>query len=125
MEYTGCKDFAVDVIEEATEKFGRSYSINEEKYGRLDEIYGLVDDVILGIGDESGCDEVTVDVDEATKELIFNIVCDEIILQHGRVNKFFELMALVDSVRFSQAKYDKLRIEIGVSGLWIGGDMYE
>lgn len=125
MEYVGCKDFAFDVIDEASEKFGGSYFLNEEKYGRLDEICGLVDEVVQGIDDEFGCDAVTVDVDPTTKELIFNIVCDEIILQHGRTHKFFALMELVDSVRFSKAKLDSLRIEIGISGLWLGGVAYE
>ena len=125
MEYVGCKDFAFDVIDEASEKFGDLYSINEEKYKRLDEICGLVDELVQGIGDEFGCDEVTVDVDPITKELIFNIVCDEIILQHGRTHKFFTLMEQVDSVRFSKAAPDSLRIEIGISGLWLGGGAHE
>lgn len=125
MEYVGCKDFAFDVIDEASEKFGDSYFLNEEKYGRLDEICGLVDEVVQCIDDEFGCDAVTVDVDPTTKELIFNIVCDEIILQYGRTHRFFTLMGLVDSVRFSKAKPDSLRIEIGISGLWLGGVAYE
>lgn len=121
MEYSGCKDFAFDVIDEASKKFGHLYFINKDKYERLDEICELVDEVVLEIGDELGCDAVTVEVDTDTKELIFNIVCDEIILKHGRTNKFFTLMTLVDSVRFSKAKPDSLRIEIGVSELWVGG----
>ena len=125
MEYIGCKESTFDVIDEASEKFGDSYFLNEEKYGCLDEICGLVDEVVQEIGDEFGCDAVTVDVDPTTKELIFNIVCDEIILQHGRTHKFFTLMELVDSVRFSKAKPDSLRIEIGMSGLWLGGVAYE
>lgn len=125
MEYAGCNDFAYDVIDEASEKFGDSYFLNEEKYERLDEICELVDEIVMGIGDEFGCDAVTVDVDPTTKELIFNIVCDEIILQHGRTHKFFALMELVDSVRFSKAKSESLRIEIGISGLWLGGFTYE
>ena len=125
MEYTGCKDAAFDVIDEATEKFGDAYFLNDEKYKGLDEICGLVDEVVQGIDDEFGCDSVTVDVDPTTKELIFNIVCDEIILQHGRTHRFFALMGLVDSVRFSKAKPDSVRIEIGISGLWFGGVAYE
>ena len=92
MEYTGCKDAAFDVIDEATEKFGDAYFLNDEKYKGLDEICGLVDEVVQGIDDEFG---------------------------------FFALMGLVDSVRFSKAKPDSLRIEIGISGLWFGGVAYE
>lgn len=125
MEHTGCKDAAFDIIDEASEKFGSSYFINEEKYAQLDEICGLVDEVVQVFDDEFGCDAVTVDVDPTTKELIFNIVCDEIILQHGRTHKFFALAGLVDSLRFSKAKPDSLRIEFIVSGLWLGGYVHE
>lgn len=125
MEYTGCKDLAFEVIDESSEEFGDSFFINEEKYERLDEICELVDEVVLEIDDEFGCDAVTVEVDTATMELIFNIVCDQIIMQHGRTDKFFKLVTLADSVRFSKAKPDSLRIEIGVAGLWVGGLMRE
>lgn len=125
MDYPGCKDATFEVIDEASEKFGDSYFINEEKHERLDKICDLVDEVVQIFDDEFGCDSVTVDVDPATKELIFNIVCDEIILQHGRTHKFFELAELVDSICFSKAKPDSLRIEIGVSRLWLGGVVYE
>lgn len=123
--YFGCKDAAFEVIDEASEKFGDLYFINEAKYEQLDEICGLVDDVFQMFDDEFGCDALTVDVDPTTKELIFNIVCEEIILQHGRTHPFFSLAKLVDSIRFSKAKPDSLRIEIGVSGLWLGGFAYE
>ena len=112
MEYMGCKDAAFDVIDEASEKFGELYFINE-------------DEVVQIFDDEFGCDAVTVDVDPTTKELIFNIVCNEVILQHGRAHKFFALAQLVDSIHFSKAKPDSLRIEIGVSKLWLGGFAYE
>mgnify|MGYP001047509391 CR=1 FL=1 len=125
MEYMGCKDAAFDVIDEASEKFGELYFINEEKYAQLEEICGLVDEVVQIFDDEFGCDAVTVDVDPTTKELIFNIVCNEVILQHGRAHKFFALAQLVDSIHFSKAKPDSLRIEIGVSKLWLGGFAYE
>ncbi len=125
MEYTGCKDAAFDVIEEATEKFGDKYFLNEMKYENLGEICDLVDEVVQIFDDEFGCGEVSVDVDTTTKELIFNIVCDQIILQHGRAHTFFKLAELADSVRFSKAKPDSIRIELIVSGLWLGGFAYE
>lgn len=126
MEYTGCKDAAFELIEEASEEFGDSYFLNEEKYGKIDEICALVDKIAEELlDDEFGLNSVTVDVDTTTKELVFNIVCDEIIFQHGRTHKFFTLAGLVDSIRFSKAKSSKLRIEIGVSGLWLGGHIYE
>lgn len=125
MEYTGCKDLTYEVVDEATEKFGDSYFLNEEKYDHLDQICDLVDEIVPEFIDEFGCNAVTVSVDTTTKELIFDIVCDEIILQHGSTHKFFTLMGLVDSVRFSKAEPDRLRIEIGVSGLWIRGTIYE
>lgn len=125
MEYEGCKDAAFDVIEEASDKFGDLYFLNEEKKDKLEEICGLVDDVFQMFDDEFGCDSLTVDVDTTTKELIFNIVCAEIILQHGRTHKFFELAGLVDAIRFSRATPGSIRIEVVVSGVWLGGYAYE
>lgn len=122
MEYTGCKDATFEVIDEASDEFGESYFLNEEKYGKLDEICELVDGLVRD--EDFGCNSLTVDVDTTRKKLIFNIVCDEIILQHGRTHKFFTLAGLVDTIKFSKAKPSSLRIEIGV-GLWIGGYVYE
>lgn len=122
MEYTGCKNAAFEVINEASDEFGDSYFLNEEKYGKLDEICGLVDELVRD--EDFGCNSLTVDVDTAAKELIFNIVCDEIILQHGRTHKFFTLAGLVDTIKFSKAKPSGLRIEVGMA-LWLGGHVYE
>lgn len=123
MEYTGCKDAAFEVIDEASEEFGDSYFLNEEKYGKIEEICGLVDELMCN--EDFGCNALTVDVDTTTKDLIFNIVCDDIVLQHGRSHKFFTLAGLVDRIKFSKAKPSSLRIEIGVCGLWLGGYVYE
>ncbi len=125
MEYNGCRDAAFDLIDKASDRFGDSYFLNEEKNEKLEKICVLVDEVFQTFDDEFGCDALTVDVDETTKDLIFNIVCDEIILQHGRTHKFFELAGLVDAIRFSKARPDSLRIEAVVSGLWLGGAVYE
>lgn len=122
MEYMGCREAAFDVFEEASEKFKGLYVINVKKKEKLEEICDLVDEVFQIFDDEFGCDALTVDVDETTKELIFNIVCDEIILQHGRTHKFFELVGLVDAIRFSKAKPSSLRIEVVVSELWLMGE---
>lgn len=119
MEYMGCAGAAYEAVGEATEKFLESYSLNEEKYEHIKEVCGLVDEIVPELIEEFGCDNVTVSVDTASKELVFDIVCDEIILQHGSKHPFFALMGLVDSVRFSKAGPDRLRIEICVSGLWV------
>lgn len=122
MEYTGCKDATFEVIDEASDEFGDSYFLNEEKYGKLDEICGLVDELVQD--DDFCCGALTVDVDTTSKVLIFNFVCDEIILRHGRSHKFFTLAGLVDTIKFSKAKPSSLRIEVGIS-LWLGGHVYE
>lgn len=123
MEYTGCKDVTLEAIEEASDKFGDSYFLNEEKYHSLDEICDLIDELMCD--EELDCHALTVGVDTTTKELIFTMVYDEIILQHGRTHKFFTLAKLVDAIRFSKAKPDGLCIELGVSGLWLRGYTYE
>lgn len=119
MEYMGCKEAAFDAVQEASKEFGGGFCLACEKYGKLDEICALVDETVTILGEEFECSEVAVEVDRTTKELIFHIVCDEIILQHGSSHKFFTLMRAVDSVRFSKAKPDGLRIDIGVAGLWV------
>jgi len=123
--YTGCRDATFEIIEEASDEFGDSYFLNEEKYGKLNEICELVDEVVCD--EDFECKAVTVDVDTTRKELIFNIECDEIILhnRHGMANPFYKLAALVDMITFSKARQDCLRIEIALSGLWLGGHIYE
>lgn len=125
MDYPGCGEAAFDLIDEATKKFGPLYSLNREKYEKLDEICDLVDEVVWAFNEEFGCDAVTVDVDPTTKDLIFNIACDSIVLQHEAADRFFALLQQTDFVRFSKAGEDSLRVEVGVTGLWRMGAAHE
>ena len=118
MEYPGCRNDVFNLIDEASAKFKPFYSLNKEKYDLMDDICDLVDEVVWEIDSRISRDAIDVEVDQATKEFFFRIVCDDLIVKHGRENPFFKLMGLVDSVRFSSAGADLLRIEIGVHGLW-------
>lgn len=121
MEYTGCKNAAIELIDEASDKFGDAYFINEEKYESLDEVCSLIDELAQGVD----CQEVRVRVDTTTKELIFIVVCDEIIIEHEMKENFAALAGLISSMRFSTPKVDSLRMEFCIYGLWLGGYRYE
>lgn len=130
MDFEGSYALATDMIDEAKERFGERYVVNDTRYVDLNEICDIIDELIK----EFDCLFAEATVDEETTELIISIVCDEIILQHGREHKFFDLCNLVDSIRFSKESPkilskehpDALRIDFRIDNLfyWVG-DAYE
>jgi len=122
MEYPSCKDAVFGVVNEATVKFSDLYYLNKEKYEGLDEICNIADEVVQMLDEEFGGASMAVQVDTTTKDLIFNMVCDELTVQDQKTGKFLELVGVTDGLRFSKASDDRLRIEVLVSGLWSIGE---
>lgn len=114
MEYKGCYGSAVELIEEASQKFGNRYMLNDNKYNSLKYICEAVDNLV----GEIDCESVDVSVDEVTKQFAIEIVCDEVIFEHGRSNEFFSLIQMLSSFSFSKKGKELIRIALNIDDMW-------
>ena len=114
MEYKGCYDSAIELVNEASQKFGNEVFLNKAKFESLKPICEAVDNLVKRID----CKLVDVSVDETTKQFIIDIVCDEVIFEHGRSDEFFKLIQMLSSFYFSKAGEDCLRISLNIDNMW-------
>ena len=59
-----------------------------------------------------------LNIDAQTKMVRIGILCDEMILEGGRTERFCRLITQLHSFRFSREHEDCMRIEMFVSGIW-------
>lgn len=114
MEYSGCKQFVDEVIEESSKEFGTAYVLQPQVLDRLYSACKLVDEIVP----ELDCDVVDVSVNTSSKQFTIMIICDDIVLEYGRTHKFFQLIKMVNSFVFSKCGEESLRIELNIDGLW-------
>jgi len=119
MGCTWCKKATQEALSEAGRVLGNSY--DQTKRDKLERICELADDVAAMLLRDKNAKTATVDVNFAKKELIFKIISKDIVLERGRQESFFELSRLVDQVRFSKERDDRLCTEFVVNGLWLDG----
>ncbi len=116
MEYTTCRDSVLDIIDEATKSFGKSFTVTDQSIERIEEVCDMVDDLV----NELYCDHVDVSVEPSSKCLTIGIGCDDLELHSGQSNGFFELIKKVDSFRFLVMKSGILKIEFNIYWIWEG-----
>lgn len=114
MEYTGCYDSVIELVDAGTEEFP-DYKLNEDKFSSLKDVCEMVDSLVEEIDD---CECVNVSIDDHTKQLTISILCYDVIFQHGRENVFFSLIQMLSSFSFSKAKGGLLRIDLNIDGVW-------
>lgn len=114
MEYSECKPFVDEVIEESTKEFGAAYALQSKVLDRLYVACELVDEIVP----ELDCDAVDVSVNTSNKQFTIMVICDDMVLEHGRTHKFFQLIKMANSFAFSKSGQESLRIELNIDGLW-------
>lgn len=114
MEYMGCYDSVMEIVNEGTKEFAAIYTPNEEKVKALGDICEAVDSFV----GEIDCNFVDVSVDSNSKQLTIDIGCDDIVLHGGRNSQFFTLIQMVNSFSFSKTKKGGLCIALNVDGVW-------
>lgn len=115
MEYTGCFDAVEDVVSEATEQYGGRYTLNKELYDKLPDICRGVDELFEEI--ECLCLDVSV-YDVPYKRVAIEIICEEMVLQHGREHAFFRVIQMFDSFSFSKSKDGNVCISLNLDKMW-------
>ncbi len=114
MEYKGCYEPVLELVDEGTSQFS-GYGLNKEKYEMLSVICEMTDKLV---GEMEDCECVDASIDDITKQLTISILCDDVIFQHGRESVFFTLIKMLSSFSFSKAKGGLLRINLNIDGVW-------
>lgn len=112
MDYSGCKGFVDDLLNEVNAEFSPAYTLRKNAQERLDKVCELVD----MLATELDCESVDVSVNTSNRQLTIMVICDDIILEDGS-HPFFKLIKMLDSFAFSKCK-EFLRIELNIDGLW-------
>ena len=114
MEYIGCYDSVMEIVDEGAKEFAATHTPNEEKKAVLGDVCEAVDNFV----GEIDCNFVDVSVNSNSKQLTIDIGCDDIILHGGRDSQFFTLIQMVDSFSFSKTKNGGLCIALNVDNVW-------
>lgn len=114
MEYTGCYEPVLELVNEGTKQFS-DYALNKEKYEAISTICETIDKLV---GELEDCECVAASIDNITKQLTISILRDDVIFQHGNESVFFALIQMLSSFSFSKAKGGFLRIDLNIDGVW-------
>jgi hypothetical protein len=114
MNYTRCYDSMIELVEEASDKFGEGAMLNESKFDSLKYICKVTDRFI----EEFECESYEVSVDEIKKRFTIELVCAEVIFENGRSNEFFSLIQLLSSFSFSKKGTDCICIVMNIDNMW-------
>lgn len=114
MAFDTCRNEVMSFIDEASKDFGAQYILNKEQADKLDSICDSVDKFI----EDFDCEYFDVSVDDITKQFTISIVCDEMILEHGRSNEFFKLIQMLSSFSFSKKGREGICVAMNIDNMW-------
>lgn len=117
MEQNRCRRITLDTIAEASRTLGENYSLNQEKYEKVEKACDLLEEVLNGSARDGSCKSVSVYGNLSECELVFDMICDRSVLKQGSLQPF-RFVKMVDFARFSTVGGDDLRIECFITKLW-------
>lgn len=106
MNFVSCADVVSMVLEDAAERFGAAYTLDQDAAGRLMEDCAALDTVV----NEFSCGSVEAEVDEDKMELVVTLSCDEMTLENGRTSAFFDAIKNASSFGFRGSGEDCLLV---------------
>ena len=114
MDFNSCRDEVMSFIDEASKDFGSQYALNKEKFGKLDAVCDGVDKLI----EDFDCEYFDVSADDITKQFTIAVVCDEMILEHGRSHEFFKLIQMLTSFSFTKKGRSSVCVTLNIDNMW-------
>lgn len=108
-----CFDAAAMVIEDATERFKPSMSLNTKKLDVFKQYCDIIDD----LAEEFEGESFEVEVDEITMEVTVALECGEVIIESSD-HMFYELIKRTNRYIFTQSEEGNLVIKFVFPPLW-------
>lgn len=104
----------MELINETIQKSRGRLAMFEGFDKKLDQVCKYVSE----FEDKVDLEDIFIEIDEEIRVLSVCVLCDELILQHGRSDSFFDLIKLADSFSFSKEKEDTLKISLNFYHVW-------
>lgn len=104
-------DMAEMVIEEASNRFGKS--VSEESKSRLKNVCSLIDDLIS----EYDCESTEFAVNEDTTDLEISLECPDMTIENDSSETFLNVIKVMAEISFS-ASDGNLKVNLLMRGLW-------
>lgn len=104
----------VEIVNGFKGKSGKEYRLNEDKFRKLH----MVSELVNKTADELECDQISIVINEETKDLKIEFDCISVYIDNITSASFFMLSQLVDNVVFSTTKEYDLRIDFIINELW-------
>ena len=99
MSFVTCFDAVSFVLDDAQERFGASWKLNNNELKRLKLDCSEMDAVVQ----EFNCESVEAEIDEETMELTVSLACEEMTFEYGRSNPFFKVIQRTSAFGFKQS----------------------
>lgn len=119
MEYNGCKEVALEFIEEASEKFGSDYVVNKEKLEKFDKVCEDIDILVENCTEPQAIDVVT----DENLGYSFVIVVEELVVENSYLKKFVETIRNFDTFDVRKTKDGNIRMEFIIHDFWISKNL--
>lgn len=103
-----------DLIDDAVNTSKVRLAVFDGAKENLSDVCILVEELTKKVDLE----DVYVEADSDIRELSVCILCDELVLERGRSDSFFELIKMADSFSFSKEKEDMLKISLYFYHVW-------
>ena len=97
-----------DVIDDAVNTSRVSLAVFDGAKEKFSEVCDIVDELT----EKVDLEDIYVDADSDIRKLSVCILCDELVLGHGRSDSFFDLIKLADSFSFEKEREDVLKISL-------------
>lgn len=115
MNYIGSKEHVLEVVNEATKRFGDRLVPNPTRYKTMDSLCDLLDNFVSYFE----ADYFETHVDPETAELAISVSCDELVFKGVGAAFFFTFVRLFDSVTFSKdSEEDKVVVSMKICDMW-------
>lgn len=103
-----------DVIDDAVNTSRVSLAVFDGAKEKFSKVCDLVDELT----EKVDLEDIYVDADSDIRKLSVCILCDELVLGHGRSDSFFDLIKLADSFSFEKEREDVLKISLHFFHVW-------
>lgn len=107
------RDMVAQMIHDTSAKLGKRFAVASGVDARMYDICDMVGDLM----DKVEATNCFVEADSNARVLTIGIVCDDMILQRGRTDDFFELIKHVGAFSFSK-EGEFLAIRFNVYNIW-------
>ncbi len=113
MSSVKCFDVTSKVIDEASDRFGPLWKVDEEKLNILRQYCGAIDSISRDFDGES----LEVEVDEISMDVSITLECGEMVITSGN-HVFFQLAERSTKFSFSVSGDDMLLVRFVFPSVW-------